>query len=90
MARKPVVSRTIKSTKAVIMGVDTESKKVIEQEVVLLGTFKDAEKVLKEATKLNENTQFKPVSVVSYAPQDKFYKMDLTKFIELAEESDEE
>ena len=89
MARKPVVSRTIKSTKAVIMGVDTESKKVIEQEVILLGTFKDAEKVLKEATKLNENTHFKPVSVVSYAPQDKFYKMDLTKFIELAEESDE-
>jgi hypothetical protein len=85
MARARKVTRTIYSTKAIVMCVDTETAKVDNYEVTISGTYTDDKKFMKEVTKVLESETLKPVSVVSTEVIETLYGMNEQKFIEMAE-----
>ena len=85
MARARKVTRTIASTKVIVMCVDTETAKVENYEVTIAGTYTDDKKLMKEVTKVVDTHTLKAVSVVSTEVIETLYGMDEQKFIELAE-----
>ena len=85
MARARKVTRTISSTKVVVMCVDTETAKVDNYEVEIAGVYSDEKKLMKAVTKVVETETLKPVSVVSTEVIETLYGMDEQKFIEMAE-----
>lgn len=85
MARARKVTRTISSTKVIVMCADTQTAKVENYEVTVAGTFTDEKKLMKAVTKLVETETLKPVAVVSTEVIETLYGMCEQKFIELAE-----
>ena len=85
MARARKVTRTISSTKVIVMCVDTETAKVNNYEISIAGTYTDEKKLMKAITKVVETETLKPVSVVSTEVIETLYGMDEQKFIEMAE-----
>lgn len=85
MARARKVTRTISSTKVIIMYVDTETAKVDNYEVTIAGTYTDENKLMKAVTKVVGTETLKPVSIVSTEVIETLYGMDEQKFIEMAE-----
>lgn len=85
MARARKVTRTISSTKVIVMCVDTETAKVDNYEVTIAGAYTDDKKLMKAVTKVVETETLKPVSVVSTEVIETLYGMDEQKFIEMAE-----
>lgn len=85
MARARKVTRTIASTKVVVMCVNTETAVVENYEVTIAGVYSDDKKLMKEVTKVVETETLKPVSVVSTEVIETLYGMDEQKFIEMAE-----
>lgn len=85
MARVRKVTRTISSTKVIVMCVDTEAAKVDKYEVEIAGVYSDEKKLMKALTKVVETETLKPVSVVSTEVIETLYGMDEQKFIEMAE-----
>lgn len=85
MARIPVVSRTIVSTKATVLFVNTTTGDTESKDVVVARTFKNNEKLLKAITKtMDENTIYKPVHVVSSEVVKNRYTMNESDFIKYA------
>ena len=85
MARARKVTRTIASTKVVVMCVNTETAVVENYEVTIAGVYSDDKKLMKAVTKVVETETLKPVSVVSTEVIETLYGMDEKKFIEMAE-----
>jgi hypothetical protein len=85
MARARKVTRTISSTKVVVMCVDTQTAVVENYEVTIAGVYSDDKKLMKAVTKEVETATLKPVSVVSTEVIETLYGMDEQKFIETAE-----
>ena len=85
MARARKVTRTISSTKVIVMCVDTETAKVDNYEVTIAGTYTDEKKLMKAVTKVVETETLKPVSIVSTEVIETLYGMYEQKFIEMAE-----
>lgn len=85
MARSRKVTRTISSTKVIVMCVDTETAIVNNYEVEIAGVYSDEKKLMKAVTKVVETETLKPVSVVSAKVIETLYGMDEQKFIEMAE-----
>lgn len=85
MSRARKVTRTVYSTKVIIMCVDTETAKVDNYEVTISGTYTDENKLMKAVTKVVETETLKPVSIVSTEVIETLYGMDEQKFIEMAE-----
>lgn len=86
MARVPMVTRTIITTNAKILCVNTATKEVSEVSVTLPRTYKDEEEILKAIKKLNvslgENN--KPISVVGYETTETLYGMTEAEFVSVA------
>lgn len=85
MARARKVTRTISSTKVIVMCVNTETAVVENYEVTIAGVYPDEKKLMKAVTKEVETETLKPVSVVSTEVIETLYGMDEQKFIEMAE-----
>ena len=85
MARARKVTRTISSTKVIVMCVDTETAIVNNYEVEIAGVYSDEKKLMEAVTKVVETETLKPVSVVSTEVIETLYGMDEQKFIEMAE-----
>lgn len=85
MARARKVTRTISSTKVVVMCVDTQTAVVENYEVTIAGVYSDDKKLMKAVTKEVETATLKPVSVVSTEIIETLYGMDEQRFIEMAE-----
>lgn len=85
MARARKVTRTIASTKVVVMCVNTETAVVENYETTIAGVYSDDKKLMKAVTKVVETETLKPVSVVSTEVIETLYGMDEQKFIEMAE-----
>ena len=85
MSRARKVTRTIYSTKVIVMCVDTETATVNNYEVEIAGVYSDEKKLMKAVTKVVETETLKPVSVVSTEAIETLYGMDEQKFIEMAE-----
>jgi hypothetical protein len=84
MARARKITRTISSTKVIVMCVDTKTAKVSNYEVTIAGTYTDEKKLMK-AVNIVETETLKPVSIVSTEVIETLYGMDEQKFIEMAE-----
>lgn len=63
MARQPVFTRTITTTKVEMLAVNVDSKSTETVEVTLPRTYKDEQAMLKMANKRNENPSVKYVAV---------------------------
>lgn len=63
MARQPVITRTITTTKVEMLTVNLDSKSTETVEVTLPRTYKDEQAMLKMANKRNENQSIKYVAV---------------------------
>lgn len=85
MARARKVTRTISSTKVVVMCVNVETAVVENYEVTIAGVYTDEKKLMKAVTKEVKTETLKPVSVVSTEVIETLYGMDEQKFIEMAE-----
>jgi hypothetical protein len=85
MARARKVTRTITSTKVVVMCVNTETAVVENYEVTIAGVYSDDKKLMKAVTKEVETETSKPVSIISKEVIDTLYGMNEQKFIEMAE-----
>lgn len=85
MARARKVTRTISTTKVVVMCVNTETAVVENYEVTIAGVYTDDKKLMKAVTKEVDTAVLKPVIVVSTEVIETLYGMDEQKFIEMAE-----
>lgn len=85
MSRARKVTRTISSTKVIVMCVDTQTAAVENYEVTIAGDYSDDKKLMKAVAKVVETETLKPVSVVSTEVIETLYGMDEQKFMEMAE-----
>ena len=84
MARVPMVTRTIVSTKVVLMCVDVNAGETCTKTVTLPRTYKDDTALLKQAKKVLETDELKVVHVLSKEEQEQLFGMTEQQFIEVA------
>lgn len=84
MARTPMVTRTITTTKAKVMMCDVEAGDVTVEEVTVPRTYKNDDALLKVIKSAYETEQLKPVSIVSSEVIETLYGMTEQEFIENA------
>lgn len=85
MARIPMVTRTITTTKAIVMCLDIESGEPCNKSVVVPRTYKDDEALLKKVKPVLETETLKPVHIVGKEEIETLYGMTEQEFIEYAE-----
>ena len=84
MARQPMVTRTVTTTKAKVLCLDIEQEKPFVQEVVLPRTYKDERSMLKRIRPLVENDNVKVVHVQEVSVEETLYGMTEQQFIDSA------
>ena len=84
MARIPMVTRTITTTKAIVMCLDIESGEPCNKSVVVPRTYKDDEALLKKVKEVLETETLKPVHIVGKEEIETLYGMEERVFIEHA------
>lgn len=85
MAKQKFITRTLKTTRASILCMDTEMAEPLNKTVVLSGTFKNDEDILKQARKEIDKGAIKAVAVVTVNVEENIYRMPETYFIQNAE-----
>lgn len=85
MARVPMVTRTIITTKVNVMCLDIETGEPFYKTVVVPRTYKDDEKLLKKVKEVLETETLKPVHIVDKEEIETLYGMKEQDFIEHAE-----
>lgn len=81
MARIPMVTRTIVTTKATVLCVDLESQTPFEKEVVLPRTYKNDSEMLKVAESIINTETVKAVHIKSSSLEETLYGMTETDFV---------
>lgn len=84
MARVPMVTRTITTTKAIVMCVDVEAGEPFNKEVTVPRTYKDSESLLKTVKPIIETESIKAVHIVDKTEIETLYGMPEQEFIEHA------
>lgn len=84
MARVPMVTRTLTTTKVNVMCLDIETGEPCNKSVVVPRTYKDDETLLKKVKEVLETETLKPVHVVSKEEIETLYGMSEQEFIEHA------
>lgn len=85
MARKAIVSRTIKATKCNVLCVNIETSQTETQEVTVSRTYSDPKKLLKKVQSLVDSDTYKAVQVVSTEVVEQRYGMSEEDFIKHSE-----
>lgn len=85
MARAPMVTRTITTTKAIVMCVDVEAGEPFNKEVTVPRTYKDNDSLLKTVKPIIETEKVKAVHIVDKTEIETLYGMTEQDFIEHAE-----
>lgn len=80
-----MVTRTITTTKAIVMCLDIESGEPCNKSVVVPRTYKDDETLLKKLKEVLETETLKPVHIVGKEEIETLYGMTEQEFIEHAE-----
>lgn len=86
--RKPIVSRTIKSTKCTALIYNKETKQPETKEFVIQGDYSDPKKALKKLQKEFNTPVIDVVHVIKADVTTKLYGMEPEKFLKLADELD--
>lgn len=85
MAKQKYLTRTMKSTRASILCMDIETAEPMNKIVVLAGTFKNDNDILKNAKKIIENSRVKCVAVANAQTETALYRMTEDFFLANAE-----
>lgn len=85
MARVPMVTRTIISTKCTVLCMNITEGTPFEQEVTIPRTYQDTKKMLKEVQKQVDSETVKAVHIKSFTEQETLYGMLESKFMEYAD-----
>lgn len=85
MARKPMVTRTLKATKAGVLCVNTETQTTTIVGVTLPRTYKCDEDALKVARTMLDTETIKAVRIMFREESETLYGMSEAKFMELAD-----
>lgn len=85
MARVPMVTRTITTTKANVLCLDIQKGEPFNKVVILPRTYKDDKALLKQVSKVIDNEEQKAVHVVDKEEVETLYGMTEQQFIELAQ-----
>ena len=85
MARKPMVTRTLKATKAGVLCVNTDTQTTSIVGVTLPRTYKCDEDALKVARDMIDTETVKAVRIMSRVESETLYGMSEAKFMELAD-----
>ena len=85
MARAPMVTRTITTTKVKVLCVDITKEQIVTKEVVLPRTYKDDAHLLKAVEKVVNTDECKATLIVGTEVVETLYGMSEQKFIETAE-----
>lgn len=86
MARQPMVTRTILSTKATALCINTTTAEPYNETFLLSRTYKDKKAIEKALSKTYDNDEHKVVSVVDVEVIEKRYGMTEQEFINSAKE----
>ena len=89
MARKPMVTRTITTTKANVLCLDIVAGEPFNKVVTLPRTYKDEKALMKKVSEVIDNDTQKAVHVVAKEEVEQLYGMSEQDFIELARPMDE-
>lgn len=81
MARVPMVTRTITTTKVNVMCVDIEAGEPFNKEVTVPRTYKDNESLLKTVKPIVETERIKAVHIVDKTEIETLYGMTEQEFI---------
>lgn len=81
MAKKPMVTRTITTTRANVLCVDVEQGEPFNQSVVVPRTYKDEKSLMKAVKSQIETDTIKAVHVVDTEVLETLYGMDEQDFI---------
>lgn len=84
MARAPMVTRTIQTTRVNVLCLNIEQGEPFNQEVVLPRTYKDEKHLLKAAEKVINSDTVKAVHIVDSMVEETLYGMSEQDFITLA------
>ena len=84
MARKRMVTRTILTTKATVLCMDTESLVSEYKDVILPRTYKDDEKLFKAVKNAIDTDTYKAVKIEEKSSVETLYGMDEQDFIDNA------
>lgn len=90
MARKPMVTRTIKSTKCVVLCANVNTCEMENRVVNLARTYKDEKKLRKALEELINNDELKFVHIVDKEEVETLYGMSEQCFMEHAKELDKD
>ena len=90
MARKPMVTRTILTTKANVLCMDINSCEPFNKTVVLPRVYKDEQKLMKAVKESVETETIKAVHVVDSTTVETLYGLTEEQFISMAVELDKE
>lgn len=85
MARMPMVTRTVQTTKAKIMCVNTETGETFHDTFTLPRLYKNDNAILNTAAKYITDENIKPVHVADVVIENVRYGMTEDKFISMAE-----
>lgn len=85
MARTPMVTRTIQTTKANALCLNIVEGEPFNKVVTLPRTYKDENAMLKVISKMVDNDEVKAVHVVDSYVEETLYGMTEQRFIELAQ-----
>lgn len=85
MARVPMVTRTIITTKVNVTCLNIETGELCNRSVVVSRTYKDDEKLLKKVEEVLETETLKPIHIVDKEEIETLYGMSVQEFIERAE-----
>lgn len=86
MARKRMVTRTIKTAEVEALCMDIVKAEPCKVSVTVSATFKDTAEMLKQVAKVvDKENEIKAVSILSVSIKETLYGMDEQKFIEGAE-----
>ena len=84
MARIPMVTRTIITTKANVLCLDLDKAEPFNKDVVLPRTYKDEKSLMKKVSAIIDDEHTKAVHVVYKEEVETLYGMTEQEFIELA------
>ena len=84
MARAPMVTRTIQTTRVNVLCLDIQQGEPFNKEVVLPRTYKDEKHLLKAAEKVINSDTVKAVHIASSEVEETLYGMSEQDFITLA------
>lgn len=84
MARKPMVTRTITTTKANVLCMDIQSAEPFNKVITLPRTYKDDKTLMKRVQEVVETDSIKAVHIVDKEEVETLYAMAEQEFIENA------